>query len=186
MTIIETTDESVLNNIMIPLVSSIHEYYKTLLKLVHSHRFWEREDTIPHNMDLILEVFLYSKCHDVIFEILERCSMKDTDRSMDRQFETLQNISPSNPDIAFYKSVCDENISEKELDLPIFLLKSIENLISPTQITMCILDVYKEINNVFRHIMERKKKGTNIPGADDILPVLIFTTIRAKPARITF
>jgi len=207
------------------LASSVHNFLQTLYTTVYLHPLWNDHDhdndddydnqQLSDEIKRALEIFVYSKCHRSIFNILS--NGKD-DIAMGTRLDFLQFVNPSHLDM---HCLIDDNEQTRQQDndaddedddhntdnkknrkkqtwrkrlaAPITTLNSIPTRNSPAQMLSCILEAYRQVNEALISISTEgdhtndtnKADGkTKLPGADDLLPALILTTVAAQPSQI--
>ena len=172
------------------MVSSIQKYLASFYDVIASHpSFIEGGGgALSTETKMMLETFIYSKCHAKIQEGLTNNDLGNKEESeLIQRLDFLQFINPSHLEI---DCMLGENLDEQEepwrkiLSRPIMLLQSLDNMYSPAQMLRCILEVYRGVNDALKSAIEKGEGGARMPSADDVLPTLILTIICAKPKRI--
>jgi len=195
------------------LASSIQKFLQTLYSTVYLHPLWknnEHDDArqpLSDEIKFSLEIFVYSKCRHSIFNALSNY-IKDDDAMVSR-LDFLQFVNPSHLDM---HCLIDDNeekgreggsdekdmktqIWRTHLATPINTLQFLPMYNSPSQMLSCILNAYRQVNEALISVSSQDKiddaengdtenSGKKLPGADDLLPALILTTVAARPSQI--
>ncbi len=173
------------------IVSSMHKYLASVYHSIASHHSWGGDDT--NETKMMLETFVYSKCHDVIINSLRSCEEFTLDKDESEFGERLvflQFVDPSHLEIPFFFKR-DASFEKGEfwkdiLSKPIKLLQSMDNMYSPAQMMRCVLEVYRGVNHALKHVIANGDSATErMPSADDCLPTIILCIICSKPKILT-
>jgi len=139
----------------------------------------------------VLEAFVFAINHKTVWSIMS--SLGTNDEVVDGKLAALQFVTPSHLDIhhllvgkdgedeELSNGIIDRNVEERKpwdvaLKVPILCLQSISRQLSPGRMLSCILAAYKGVNDALSNA-----KVTDA-GADDVLPTLILSVLRAEPA----
>ena len=120
----------------------------------------------PDEMQPCLEAFVYGHCREAIERIAKRSEAQE-DTEFDEKVESLQFVNPSHLDITI-----DEDL------VPIRALRGVDKHHSVYDKLQMILQMYKGVNEAL------KKASDSLPSADDVLPGIIYTVLRAKANRL--
>lgn len=179
------------------IVHSIQKYISSVYDAIASHPSWRGDDNTETKM--MLETFIYSKCHDEIWNVLvakQDKSEQDDKLSFSERLDFLQFVRPEHLEIHCVRS--DDHQSSDfwrgVLSRPIALLKSLDHLYSPSQMLRCILELYRAVNQSLKDVVDQinasEKEGDELsntpmmPSADDLLPTLILTMIYSQATTI--
>ena len=174
------------------LVSSIQTHMESVYDVMAAHSSWRGDNS--HETKMMLETFVYSKCNDMILDVLKEQNGSDEEENkfMER-LEFLQFVQPGHLEIDCINLGRKVNESWKEiLSQPVILLQSLDLVYSPSQMLRCILELYREVNDALKVALASEESQEKIventpnrmPSADDILPTLILTLICARPKNI--
>jgi hypothetical protein len=112
------------------------------------------------------------------------------DKSFHEKLQMLQFITPKHLDIACLADA-EEQLVKELLQAPINELLAIDAYHSVYEKLQRILALFRCVNNAIkaalnRHDSEREEATKKLPSADDILPTMILTVLRALPDRLHF
>jgi hypothetical protein len=174
------------------IVHSIQKYLMSIYDAIASHSSWRGDDNTETKM--MIETFIYSKCHDMIWNVLvmkQDKSPKDGQLSFSERLDFLQFVRPEHLEIHCVGS--DQQSSDfwrDALSRPIALLKSLDYLYSPSQMLRCILELYRAVNHSLKAAVDAMDMDRLVetdgealpmmPSADDLLPTLILTMIYSQ------
>ena len=150
----------------------------------------EDEDKSMQRTKQVLEAFIYAINHKAIWLIIS--SLGTSDEIVDSKLAALHFVTPSHLDIhhllvgrdgegeELSNGVSDSAVEETKpwdvaLKEPIACLQSITRQHSPERMLSCILGAYKGVNEALSNAKVIDA------GADDVLPTLILSVLRAKP-----
>jgi len=166
------------------MVSSIHKNLASIYSGIASHRSWVGDST--NETKMMLETFIYSKCHDVIMKALWRSkdyALENDESDFGERLMFLQFVNPSHLEIPYFSD--GDGLWKEILSKPIMLLQSLDNMYSPAQMLRCILEVYRGVNEALKGVMADGEGAGRMPSADDCLPTIILCMICAKPRILT-
>lgn len=170
------------------LATSLNSHLDTTYEAILAHAAWkdiasDKKDSVRHS----LESFLYGHCQDKIHftQMTDEDPIQDTE-CLER-WNSLQFLTPSHFDIACMKGI-HEDVDQLLAD-PIEALGAVDSYFSPYEKLQCILRVYHGVNAALtvalnHGLSETNSEGKKLPSADDVLPALILTVLRAKPPRL--
>ena len=177
------------------LASTIHKYIDKLVGTVQSHPLFKKAvgaDDISWSVERtrqVLDTFIFAKCQESILSILSEGGRAlpddDADVFLEAKLDALQFVTPSHLDIPQLLqkgegggSSADLGPCDGKLEVPIAALRLIGRQFSPGMMLSCILGAHKGINDALS-----TSDGAS-PGADDLLPGLILSVLRARPCGI--
>lgn len=152
----------------------------------------EEDDKSLQKTKHVLEAFVYAINHKTIWSIVS--SLGTNDEAVDNKLAALQFVTPTHLDIHHLlvgkDGAADEKVSngvsdsaveelkpwDVALKAPITCLQSITRQHSPGRMLSCILGAYKGVNDALSNAKVIDA------GADDVLPTLILSVLRAKPS----
>eukprot|EP00557_Chaetoceros_sp_GSL56_P001273 CAMPEP_0176493056 /NCGR_PEP_ID=MMETSP0200_2-20121128/9352_1 /TAXON_ID=947934 /ORGANISM="Chaetoceros sp., Strain GSL56" /LENGTH=651 /DNA_ID=CAMNT_0017890707 /DNA_START=129 /DNA_END=2084 /DNA_ORIENTATION=+ len=173
------------------LVLSIQKYIASVYDTIASHPSWRGDDNTETKM--MLETFIYSKCHDMIFNVLvtteeeeeEKTSQNnDNDKDDDgrlsfaERLEFLQFVKPEHLEITCFVGIDEQprDFWRSVFSRPIALLKSLDYLYSPSQMLRCILELYRAVNHALKdavdQIIQDQQGGRTKDGEAEALPMM--------------
>lgn len=170
------------------MISSIHKYLASVYSSIASHHSWGGDNTSETKM--MLETFIYSKCHEVIMKALRNSDVFTLDKDeleFGERLVFLQFVNPSHLEIPYFCSLPSkrDGLWKDVLSKPIMLLQSLDNMYSPAQMLRCILEVYRGVNDALKLVIAGSDGAGRMPSADDCLPTIILCMICAKPRILT-
>lgn len=193
------------------LASAVHGYVGKTLDIIRTHPLWlkrdgdgaaeslENDDGALDMTKQVLESFVFAKCRGAIWAVIASCKtatdLRNQDEMMDDKLAALQFVTPSHLDIHHLLEGKNDGGTSASggdgdgeggvlqpwdiaLEASISSLRSINRQHSPGMMLSCILGAYKGVNDALSNAMVKDA------GADDVLPTLILSVLRAKPARI--
>ena len=191
------------------LASAIHGYVDKTLDIIRTHSFWSKKHTDDASKSTendkesvemtkqVLEAFVFAKCQSAIWSVINSCSsatdIGNQDEIMDDKLAALQFVTPSHLDIHHLlegkfsagpgaNGIDDSGEGSKPWDIAlkasIASLRSINRYHSPGMMLSCIMGAYKGVNDALSNGM------VTDAGADDVLPTMILSVLRAKAAHI--
>jgi len=191
------------------LASAIHGYVDKTLDVIRTHSFWSKKHTDDASKSTqkdkesvettkqVLETFVFAKCRGAIWSVINSygsaTDIANQDEIMDDKLAALQFVTPSHLDIhhllegKFSAGAGTTGIDDAgeglqpwdiALEASIASLRSINHQHSPAMMLSCILGAYKGVNDALSNAM------ITDAGADDVLPTMILSVLRAKAAHI--
>ena len=172
---------------------SLEEVAKRLLAYIHAtfgsikaHAAWKAkqstisDDRLKHS----LESFLYGQCFSLLQSKLWTKETKATEQKWMERLAALDFVTPKHLDIACMTA--DTFNLKESLAGPIDALLSVDLYFSPYEKLQRILIMYHGINAALKSALNQAAEGGSekLPSADDILPTIILTVLKAKPARL--
>jgi len=194
------------------IASAIHGHINETLEKIRSHALWAKEnagidekeastdvngkddDKSMQSTKQVLEAFVFAINQTTIWSIMS--SIGTTDEVVDSKLTALQFVTPSHLDIHHLlvgKDGEEEDLSngtgddayeeprpwDSALKAPILSLRSIGYQHSPGRMLSGILGAYKGVVDALSNAKVIDA------GADDLLPTLILSVLRAKPTGMT-
>ena len=133
----------------------------------------------------MMEIFVYSKCHEAIMSVLLADEeLKTQETQLNDKLTALQFITPKHLELDYLEpenknsnsTTTKENDGDDWRNLlasPCQTLKKMNDLVSPGQMLECVLEVYRGINES----LQSAKTEDEVAGADDVLPAWILTVL---------
>ena len=171
---------------------SLEEIAKRLLAYIHAtfgsiqaHAAWKAKESTAERLKYSLESFLYGQCFSLLQSKLRTKETKPTEEKWMERLAALDFVTPKHLDIACMSS---ETFNlEESLAGPMEALLSVDLYFSPYEKLQRILSMYHGINAALKYALNQATDGggsEKLPSADDILPTIILTVLKAKPARM--
>ena len=139
------------------------------------------------DMKAALESFLYGQAHGALWS----CTVQPTkDQDCLDRCQSLAFLEPKHLDVACLQEEGGESsVPDEKSALPTAALLSMEAYYSPYEKLQRILATYREVNVTLQRALnannsDNNKKEQKLPSADDVLPTLILTVLRAQPTSI--
>lgn len=191
--------------------AALNAYIKTTHESIQStHIAWKDRPKVDSGLALrrSLESFLYGHLHGRIFDRMDPAKRKDDDddtktidqeslftmnqHEFDARLDEVQFVQPTHLEIACLQ---DADVDDGSLDTllkePIQALLSMDSYFSPYEKLQRILRVYQEVNESLSVALNKNNDqsggtSTKLPSADDVLPTIILTCIKARPKNLLF
>jgi hypothetical protein len=163
------------------VASSLKRYLDTTYEALKSHVAWK--DRMDQSVRRSMESFIYGHSQALLdtLEWNSQFAMSEIDWAT--RLEKLQFVNPSHLEIS-----CLDTPSldlEKLLKEPMEALLSIDHYYSPFEKLQRILAVYQTVNAALLEALNQDKSGDRkLPSADHVLPTIILTVLKAKPAKM--
>jgi len=159
-------------------------YLTGTFESLKAHAAWKKSavnDRVKHS----LESFIYGQCHSLSQSKLWTDEVKKAEEAWMERLEALSFVTPQHLDIPCLTA--DDLDLNKVLAEPIEALLSVDLYYSPYEKLQRILAMYRGVNSALTKAMNKNRKegeSEKLPSADDVLPTMILTVLKAKPARI--
>jgi hypothetical protein len=160
------------------VAKSLESYLDSTMEMLKIHPAFSSEP----DFDMVrrsLQSFVYGHGKDAVWSTIDT----KQDEINSQRWQALQFVTPEHLDIP-----CLVGQSPDDLD---FLLKDsisalnlVELFFSPYEKLQSILKAYHGINAALSMALNRKAGSKKLPSADDILPTLILSVLRAKPKAV--
>ena len=174
--------------------TTLKGYLEKTNELLKSHVAW-KDDPDHDSLRRSLESFVFGQAQEVLAKKLEWSGLFPMSESdWIERISQLQFVEPSHLEIECLQR---DGINLDELLLqPKEALLSMDRYYSPYEKLQRILKVYQGVNEALstalNHHQQQGSEGTNdegkkerkLPSADDVLPTIILTVLRAKPDRV--
>jgi hypothetical protein len=161
------------------LASKLRSYIDSSFEAIKSHKAWKESGTGEH-VKHALESFLYGQCRDKIEASLEEELPYDAE--ILERLNSLQFLTPSHLEI---ECISGDDDVDTLLSEPVAALQSCALYHSPYFKLKRILKVYHGINVALKRALNSgTESGSKLPSADDVLPTLILTVLRARPSQL--
>jgi Vacuolar sorting protein 9 (VPS9) domain len=147
-----------------------------------------------------LDSFIYGQCHEFIMKSLYWDeAAKTKEREWLDRIDSLQFVNPRHLEIAGLEIDDNNNDSyiQQLLQEPIHALRSVHRYHAPFEKLQRILAVYRGVNAALSMAMNNQNQDDNngnkqqqqqqpkrLPSADDVLPTIILTVLKARPERL--
>jgi hypothetical protein len=134
--------------------------------------------------------FLLGQCRNHVEKLFWTPEAVAKDRTFHEKLLLLQFITPTHLDIVCLADA-EERLVKELLELPIKELLAVDAYHSVYEKLQRILALFRSVNNAIktalnRHDSENEESTKKLPSADDILPTMILTVLRAQPDRLHF
>lgn len=161
------------------MASSLRSYLSSTYASLKTHAAWKNsnvDDDVKH----ALESFIYGQCRETIQRVLATESKED-EEFLDR-LNSLQFVTSTHLEIA---CLADTDANELLKDA-IETLLSVDSFYSPYEKLQRALKVYHNVNTALSEALNKDRGSSErlLPSADDVLPTLILSILRAKPPHI--
>ena len=167
------------------LLSYIHATFESL----KTNKAWQTKGiAIDDRLKFSLESFLYGQCFTLLRSRLVTDETRKEEEKWMKRVTALEFVTPKHLDIACLTSGERENFDlEQVLAEPIAALLSVDLYFSPHEKLQRVLAMYHGINTALKKALNSGNGGGSekLPSADDILPTIILTVLKAKPARMS-
>jgi len=165
-----------LSNNQEEMASSLRSYLTSTFASLKSHAGW-KSTGVHDNVRHALESFMYGQCREKVQSVLNVEAKQDVE-FMDR-LSSLQFVTSAHLEVACLVDVDADKLLKEAIDT----LLSVDSFYSPYEKLQRILKVYHNVNTALSKALN-KDGASRLPSADDVLPTLILTLVRAKPQRI--
>jgi hypothetical protein len=167
------------------VASKMKAYLESTRESLKSHALWKKSG-VDESVRRQLESFVYGQCHASLESVLYTEKEAAKEKAWMERIESLQFVTPLHLEIT-----C---LGEDNLDLdtllkdPIDALRSVDTYYSPYEKLQTILAVYHGVNAALAVALNQNRgdESRKLPSADDVLPTIILTVLRAKPERLYF
>jgi hypothetical protein len=162
--------------------TALKSYLDATYESLKSHVAWK--DRMDQNVRRSLESFVYGQAQQPLLDQLEWTGLFSiTQDEWAERLSKLQFVQPTHLEIA---CLSDEGLEIDELlQVPIEAMLSIDQFHSPYEKLQRILAVYQGVNTALSTALSQNEStARKLPSADDVLPTIILTVLRAKPKRI--
>ena len=159
-----------------PMSAIVRNFLNTTIARLRAHDLWRGCDEIEwQNTVEGLEKFLMGKVYSKAFA--PTASDKRRDKDIERKIATLAFIQPKHLDI---RNV-DRGDYEDDWELAAGELRKVNSYRAPRDKVVCILNCCRVVTKLLT-----KAAGSvgSLPGADEFLPALIYTVLRANPENL--
>lgn len=163
------------------LAGALKSYLESTLESLKSHVAWKDKPSVDFNaVRQSLESFVYGQAQPLLEKIEWTGLFSISDEEWGDRLAKLQFVQPSHLEIA---CLTQNSIPLEELLAePIAAMLSIDQYYSPFEKLQRILAVYKGVNTALSTALNQNRVGeAKLPSADDILPGIILTVLKAKP-----
>ena len=159
----------------------LKSYLDSTYESLKSHVAWK--ERIDEHVRRSLESFMYGHCQPILNKLKWGGLFTMTEEQWVERFTQLQFVEPSHLEIECLVDA-DNDVSEL-LAAPIEVLLSMDRYFSPYEKLQRVLTVYRGVNAALSSALNQASdSNTKLPSADDVLPAIIMTVLRAKPAQI--
>jgi hypothetical protein len=162
---------------------SLKGYLQGVMETLRSHAAWK--DRVDVNVRRSLESFIFGHAQPYLDKLEWSGIFQMTESCFAERLGKLEFVKPAHLEIDCLKSLDDV---EEILAEPMLALLSVDQYFAPYEKLERVLAVYKGINSALAEAMAKKASGegseVKLPSADDVLPTIILTVLRAKPVGI--
>eukprot|EP00980_Cylindrotheca_fusiformis_P006694 scaffold1398_cov116-Cylindrotheca_fusiformis.AAC.11 len=163
------------------VANSMKSYLDTTYTTLQSHVAWKGR--VDQNVRRSMESFIYGHSQGLLDKLEWNGLFTMSESDWTARLEKLQFVKPSHLEIA-----CLDEPSlnlEELLKQPVHALLSIDQYFSPYEKLQRILAVYQKVNATLSEALNQNASADRkLPSADDVLPTIILTVLRAKPTKI--
>ncbi|CAB9506653.1 guanine nucleotide exchange factor [Seminavis robusta] len=166
------------------IAERMKSYLNGTFESIKAHAAWKHEgvnDRLKHS----LESFVYGQCHSLLQVKLWTDETRKSEEEWMERLAALQFVTPQHLDIACLET---SNTDLKEaLAEPMEALLSADLYFSPYEKLQRILAMYHGVNTALSkalNVATVAGKEKKMASADDVLPTIILTVLKSKPARI--
>lgn len=166
------------------LADRLKSYLGGTFESLKAHSAWNKEpvnDRVKHS----LESFIYGQCYTLLQSTLWTEEAKKEEKAWVERLEALQFVTPAHLDIT---CLADDTMDlEEVLAEPIKALCTVDLYYSAYEKLQRVLALYHGVNTALTRALNKAKKegeSEKLPSADDVLPTIILTVLRARPARM--
>ena len=167
------------------MASALKSYLETTYESLKSHVAWK--DKVDIMVRRSLESFVYGHCHSMLNKLEWTALFSMSEDTWMEHLNQLQFVQPSHLEIACLKNNDLEGVQEL-LATPMEALLSVDQYFSPFEKLQRILAMYQGVNAALsaalKAISATDDNRRKLPSADDVLPTIILTVVRAKPLRM--
>lgn len=160
--------------------SSLKSYLQGLFESLQSHVVWK--DKADINVRRSLESFIFGQAQPYLDDLEWSGMFQLTEASFAERLEKLHFVKASHLDVDCLASLNDV---DSILADPMLALLSVDQYFSPYEKLQRILAVYQGVNSVLSESMKTTAAANGaeakLPSADDVLPTIILTVLRARP-----
>jgi len=149
---------------------ALQNYLHATLHSLSSHIAWRDKD-IDETMRRSLESFLYAQAHPILDSLPWGGLFSITEDEWTQRLSQLQFLTHKHLEITCWKDDPDW------LNQPVDALLSVHQFYAPFEKLQRILRLFQTVNAAL------SSTGT-VPSADDVLPTIIVTVLKAKPRKI--
>jgi hypothetical protein len=159
----------------------LKSYLDSTYESLKSHVAWK--DRMDGHVRRSLESLMYGHCQPILNNLEWGGLFTMTEEEWVERFTQLQFVEPSHLEIECLVDA-DNDVSAL-LAAPIEALLSMDRYFSPYEKLQRVLAVYRGVNTALSSALNQAPgSNTKLPSADDVLPAIILTVLRAKPAQI--
>ena len=166
------------------LAEKLKPYVEGVYESLKAHAAWKKE-TVNDKVKHALESFLYGQCYTLLQSTLWTDGAKKAEKSWNDRLAALQFVTPTHLDIP---CLAGEDVDvDEELAEPVKAIVSVDLYFSAYEKLQRVLAIYHGVNTALTHALNKAKKegeSEKLPSADDVLPTIILTVLRARPERI--
>lgn len=168
------------------VVLKLKAYLVSTRESLKSHVLWKKSG-VDEAVQRSLESFVYGQCHSLLRSVLLTDTALAKEKAWMERLESLQFVTPPSLEIACLDA------GDFDLDTvlkdPIDALRSVNRYHSAYEKLQRILAVYHGVNAALSEALNRNRNAGNesnkkLPSADDVLPTIILTILRAKPENL--
>jgi Vacuolar sorting protein 9 (VPS9) domain len=146
-----------------------------------------QHDTVFKDNDRLLhfaETFLFGQCQEQLQNLFWTQEAREKDNELEAKLETLQFLTPLHLDIACLADKDPDVLIQGLLAQPLAVLQSVDSFFSVYEKLQQILRLYRGVNVALTAAMQANSE--KLPSADDVLPTIIYTVVKAQPRRLFY
>ena len=161
--------------------ASLKSYLDSTFESLKSHVAWK--DRADQNVRRSLESFVYGHVQPQLGQLDWTGLFTMTEVEFTERVTKLQFVQPTHLEIECL--VYDGVLVDELLEGPIEALNSIDQFYSPYEKLQRVLAVFQGVNAALSTALSQNESTERkLPSADDVLPTIILTVLRAKPKHI--
>lgn len=162
------------------MATLLKNYLDSTYESLKSHVAWK--DRMDEHVRRSLESFMYGHCQPLLNQLEWGGLFTMTEEQWVERVTQLQFVEPVHLEIECLVDA-DKDVSEL-LATPMEALSSMDRYFSPYEKLQRVLAVFHGVNAALSSALNQASDNTKLPSADDVLPAIILTVLRAKPANI--
>ena len=168
------------------LSTTINSYLRSTFHSLQSHSVWKKNGA-DEKVRRAMEAFIYGQCYKHLESVMWNNDTQTKDDEWAERISSLEFISPQHLEI---ECLLDESLNVEELlKDAVSALLSVDRYFSAYDKLQRVLAVYHGVNTALSKALNHNQQDGSkrkLPSADDVLPAIILTVIRAKPDRLHF
>lgn len=131
-----------------------------------------------------LESFVFGHCRSHLESLMRTTETAANDKAFREKLQSLQFVTPSHLEIHCLANQPDD-VLKTLLAKSVAALQSVDSYHSVYEKLQRILAIYREANAALTTALQHGSSD-KLPSADDVLPTIILTVLKANPIRLSF